>query len=77
MRALSPEERGADERPTQHGKQHHGHLEAPSNASGSIEVGCFYDLSRPGEYSLQGQREFPEIGKEALPSNRLEFAITP
>ena len=54
-----------------------GTLKPHETPQDTIEVGCFYDLSRPGEYSLPGQREFPEIGKEPLPSNRLEFQITP
>ena len=46
-------------------------------AQDRIEVSYFYDLSRAGQYSVQVQREFPEIGKEPLPSNLLEFQITP
>jgi len=46
-------------------------------AQDTIEVSYFYDLRRPGEYSVQVQREFPEIGTEPLKSNRQEFAITP
>jgi hypothetical protein len=54
-----------------------GALKPHERAQDTIEVSYFYDLSRPGEYSLQVQREFPEIGKEPLTSNRLELAITP
>jgi hypothetical protein len=46
-------------------------------AQDRIEVSYFYDLSRAGQYSVQVQREFPEIGKEPWKSNRLELAITP
>jgi len=72
-----PDERRAEERPTHHGKKHHGALKLLERAQDTIEVSHFYDLSRPGEYSVQVQREFPEIGKEPLTSNRLELAITP
>jgi hypothetical protein len=54
-----------------------GTLKPHETAQEMIEVSYFYDLRRPGEYSVQVQREFPKIGKELLKSNRLEFAITP
>ena len=54
-----------------------GTLKPHERAQDTIEVSYFYNLSRPGEYSVQVQREFPEIGKEPLKSNRLELAITP
>jgi hypothetical protein len=54
-----------------------GSLKPHDTAQDTIEVSYFYDLSRTGEYSVQVQREFPEVGKEPVKSNRLELAITP
>jgi hypothetical protein len=54
-----------------------GSLKPHDTAQDTIEVSDFYDLSRTGEYSVQVQREFPEVGKEPVKSNRLELAITP
>jgi hypothetical protein len=54
-----------------------GTLKPRETAQDTIEVSYFYDLRRPGEYSVQVQREFPEVGKEPIKSNRLELGITP
>ena len=42
-----------------------------------IEVQRFYDLSHPGEYSIQVQRTFPDAAKDPIKSNRLTLTITP
>jgi hypothetical protein len=52
-------------------------LRPSEEARDVIEVQTFYDLSRPGDYSVQIQRKFPEVTKEPIKSNRLLLTITP
>jgi hypothetical protein len=54
-----------------------GTLRPNEKAQDVIEVQMFYDLSRPGEYYIQIQRKFPDMGKEPIKSNRLALTITP
>jgi hypothetical protein len=54
-----------------------GTLKPHETAQDTIEVSSFYDLSRPGEYSIQVQRQFPEVGKGYVKSNRLKLSVTP
>jgi hypothetical protein len=52
-----------------------GTLRPNEKAQDVIEVQEFYDLSRPGEYSLQIQRSFPDVAKGPIKSNRLILTI--
>jgi hypothetical protein len=54
-----------------------GALQPNQKAQDVIEVQMFYDLSRPGEYSIQIQRTFPDVDKHPIKSNRLTLSITP
>ncbi|HMD38338.1 MAG TPA: hypothetical protein VKH15_03590 [Candidatus Acidoferrum sp.] len=54
-----------------------GTLKPHETAQDTVEVSCFYDLSRPGKYSIQVQRVFSDVGKEFVQSNRLERTIEP
>jgi hypothetical protein len=54
-----------------------GTLRPNEKAQDVIEVQMFYDLSRPGEYSIQIQRTFPDVAKDPIKSNRLTLTITP
>lgn len=52
-------------------------LEPHQTQQDTIEVSFLYDLSRPGEYSIEVGREFHEVGKDPVRSNRLKLTITP
>lgn len=54
-----------------------GILKPHETARDTVEVGSYYDLSRPGKYSIQVQRVFSDVGKEFVQSNRLEMTIEP
>jgi hypothetical protein len=41
----------------------------------TIEVNYFYDLRSPGKYSIQVRREFSEVGKGFVKSNRLDMTV--
>jgi hypothetical protein len=43
----------------------------------AIEISYAYNLTKAGEYFLQVRREFPEVGKDPVESNRLELKIEP
>jgi hypothetical protein len=59
------------------GRSMFGTLPPNQKAQDVIEVQGFYDLSRPGEYSIQVQRVFPDVANDPIKSNRLTLAITP
>jgi hypothetical protein len=54
-----------------------GTLRPHETAQDTIEVSSFYDLSSPGEYSIQVQREFLDVGKGFVKSTRLVLTVTP
>jgi hypothetical protein len=54
-----------------------GSLNPHETAQDTIEVSSFFDLSSPGEYTIQVQREFPDVGRGFVKSNRLALTITP
>jgi hypothetical protein len=41
----------------------------------TIEVSYFYNLRSSGKYSVQVRREFPEVGKGFVQSNRLDINV--
>jgi hypothetical protein len=41
----------------------------------TIPVSYFYNLQHPGKYSIQVRREFPEVGKGFIESNRLDITV--
>jgi hypothetical protein len=41
----------------------------------TIEVSYFYNLRSPDKYSIQVRREFPEVGKGFVASNRLDMTV--
>jgi len=53
-----------------------GWVRPNEKAQDVIEVQMYYDLSRPGEYSIQVQRKFPSVSKDPIRSNRLSLTIT-
>jgi hypothetical protein len=54
-----------------------GFLKPNGQAQDVIDVQMFYDLSRPGEYSIEVQRAFPQVARAPIKSNRLTLTITP
>jgi hypothetical protein len=42
----------------------------------AVGVNGLYDLSSPGQYSIQMRREVPDVGKGFVQSNRLELTVT-
>ncbi len=54
-----------------------GSLKPHETAQDTIEVSSFFDLSSPGDYSIQVQREFPDVGQSLVKSNRLSLTVTP
>lgn len=52
-------------------------LEPDQTQQDTIEISNLYDLGRPGDYSIEVKREFPEVGKDPVRSNRLKITITP
>jgi hypothetical protein len=54
-----------------------GWVRPNEKAQDVVEVQMYYDLSQPGEYSIQVQRRFPGIAKDPIKSDRLMLTITP
>ena len=54
-----------------------GTLRPGEKAQDVIEVQMFYDVSRPGQYTIEVERKFTDVSDEAVKSNRLELTITP
>ena len=52
-------------------------LRTHESAQDTIEVSYLYDLSRPGRYSVQVRRQFPEVSKKSITSDTLEFTVEP
>jgi hypothetical protein len=50
-------------------------LKPHESGQDTIEVSYAYNLSSAGKYFIQVRREFPEIGKAPVESNRLEIKI--
>ena len=50
-------------------------LKPNETAQDTIEVSGFYDLSNPGQYSIQVRRVFADVGKEAVESNRIALTV--
>ncbi len=53
-------------------------LKPHASCADTIEVSQLYDLSRPGKYSIQVERDKPmELGKGGVQSNVINATITP
>jgi len=50
-------------------------LKQHETSQDTIQVNYFYDLRSPTKYSIQVRREFPEVGKGFVVSNRLDMTI--
>jgi hypothetical protein len=50
-------------------------LQPNETAQDTIWVSGFYDLSNPGQYSIQVRRVFADVGKEAVESNRIALTV--
>ena len=57
-------------------QKHSRKLKPHETAQDTIEVSSFFDLSSPGDYSIQVQREFPDVGQSLVKSNRLSLTVT-
>jgi hypothetical protein len=52
-------------------------LKPHEQSQDTVEISYRYKVKTPGKYFVQVLREFPEVSKEPVTSNRLEFTITP
>jgi hypothetical protein len=50
-------------------------LKPHETSQDTIEVSYLYDLRSSGKYCIQVRREFPEVGKGFVESNRLDITI--
>jgi len=50
-------------------------LEPHETGQDTVDVSYYYNLRSSGKYSIQVRREFPEVGKGFIESNRLEMTI--
>jgi hypothetical protein len=50
-------------------------LKPHESGQDTVELSSFFDLSSPGRYSIQVRREFPDVGKGLIESNRLEITL--
>jgi hypothetical protein len=50
-------------------------LKTNETSQDTIWVSEFYDVSSPGQYSIQVRRVFAEVGKEAVESDRIALTV--
>ncbi len=55
-----------------------GEVKPRATWKAAIEVSALWDMTRPGKYTIQVQRELPdEIGKGVVKSNTINVTVTP